>query len=840
MNKNAIKMSLFCILMLLAPIIYNYYAILVDVKNNSFDLLRKNATTSGLAIEQVTANFREDLAYLISTNSLQSLLNKEEIDNNLLVHIKRFYSKHKNLISYIKIYNDQEYRIIQQRNHNYFEVLPRQNIKEKEKVLLKRIEQPDDFGGMYEKEIFQNNEIFAKVAIALNIPLLARDELKKYYTMSNSWYWLIDEKGEIVTALYSEKSVDKENLVATGLNAVSKAVINNYEGTIEHSLSNGKHFDLLTAYYPIKIFGKRFAVLFSADKVHVFRSVTHRTIIITACFVVMIFLVVISFLFIIRHQKETENLLQTAKQELEGKVRERTAELQESEEKYRLLFEKSEDPMLLIENNRFIMANRSAVKSFGYSSLEELLDTRLSAHSPENQPDGRASSDKADEMMAVAYKNGYHRFEWQYKHKHNRIFPVEVSLTKVPYQQSEALFCVWRDITDRKLAEETKARLESQLKQFQKMEAIGLMAGGVAHDLNNILAGIVGYPELILMKLPADSPLQKPLKAIQDSGERAARIVEDLLTISRNAASAREVKDLNNLITEYINSPEFEKLKAIHPQVIYHYRPEAAHANIFCSPVHIKKCLMNLVTNAAEVIKGNGTVTIGCRNQYVDEAEIPDMKAGEYIALSVHDTGSGIPTRDLEHIFDPFYTKKVMGRSGTGLGLTVVWNTVKDHDGKIFVKSSEQGTRFQLLFPAHKQSAPADITSDLACSYTGDGEQILVIDDEPHLRDIARQILESLGYNVHTASSGELAIEFIKEIPVDLLVIDMLMEPGMNGRRTYEEIIKLYPEQKAIIASGFSVSEDVKATLRFGAGGFIKKPYSINQLGKAVKEALST
>jgi len=832
-------MSLFCILILLAPIIYNYYAILVDVKNNSFDLLRKNATTSGLAIEQVTANFREDLAYLISTNSLQSLLNKDEIDNDLFVHIKRFYSKHKSLISYIKIYNDQEYRIIQQHNHNYFEVFPRQNIKEKEKFLLKRNEQPDDFGGIYEKEIFQNNEIFAKIAIVLNIPLLARDELKKYYTMSNSWYWLIDEKGEIVTALYSEESVDRGNLMATGLNAISKDVINNFEGTIEHSLSNEKHFDLLTAYYPIKIFDKRFAVLFSVDKVYVFRSVTHRTIIITACFIIIIFLVALSFLFIIKHQKVTENLLKMAKQELEGKVKERTAELQESEEKYRLLFEKSEDPMLLIEDKRFVMANKAAVRCLGYSSQEELIHTHPSSHSPEKQADGRDSSAKADEMMAVAYRDGYHHFEWQHKNKHT-IFPVEVSLTKVPYQKHDALFCVWRDITDRKQAEEAKSRLESQLQQFQKMEAIGLMAGGVAHDLNNILSGIVGYPELILMKLPTESPLQKPLKAIKDSGERAATIVEDLLTISRNAASARDVKDLDNLITEYLNSPEFEKLKAVHPQVIYRYLLDATQANILCSPVHIKKCLMNLVTNAAEVIKGNGTVTICCQNQYVDEAEIPDMRAGKYMILSVHDTGSGIPAKDLEHIFEPFYTKKAMGRSGTGLGLTVVWNTVKDHDGKIFVESSEQGTSFQLFFPAHKKSAPADITSDLACSYTGDGEQILVIDDEPHLRDIARQTLEALGYNVHTVSSGESAIEFIKEIPVDLLVIDMLMEPGMNGRRTYEEIIKFYPEQKAIIASGFSVSEDVKATLSLGAGGFIKKPYSIKQLGKAVKEVLSS
>jgi CheY-like chemotaxis protein len=249
---------------------------------------------------------------------------------------------------------------------------------------------------------------------------------------------------------------------------------------------------------------------------------------------------------------------------------------------------------------------------------------------------------------------------------------------------------------------------------------------------------------------------------------------------------------------------------------------------------------MNLVTNAAEALTGDGTITVSTGNQYIDEAAGADFKitAGEYVVLKVQDTGPGISNTDAEHIFEPFYTKKALGRSGTGLGLTVVWNTVQDHEGKILVESSVNGTCFQLYFPVADGEGAVQAENDQAEDFAGSGEHILVVDDEPVLRDIAGQMLRSLGYRVDSVSSGESALEFIRENPVDLIVLDMLMEPGMNGRQTYEMVIKMYPGQKAVIASGFSESNDVRTALRLGVGGFIKKPYSVDQLGRAVKEAL--
>ncbi len=397
------------------------------------------------------------------------------------------------------------------------------------------------------------------------------------------------------------------------------------------------------------------------------------------------------------------------------------------------------------------------------------------------------------------------------------------------------LVIVISDITETK-------NLEHKLIQSQRMESIGLMAGGVAHDLNNILSGIIGYPQLILRDLPKDSNLRKPIKAIMESGKRAATVVADLLTVARGAASAKEVQNLNSLIQEYLNSLEYKKLISLYPNIKYQCKLKAENHNILCSPVHIKKCLMNLVTNAAEIIVDEGNVIVSTYNQHIDDStnRKQDMEEGDYIVLSVQDTGAGISNMDLEHIFEPFYTKKVMGRSGTGLGLTVVWNTMKDHDGKVFVESSEKGTCFQLYFPVTREKVVVQNTNNNSKKFIGNSEHILIVDDEPHLCDIACQMLQTIGYKVDSVSSGKLAIKFLKENPIDLIVLDMLMEPGINGRQTYEEIIKLYPKQKAIIASGFSESDDVKATLQLGAKQFIKKPYSINQLAQAVKEALNT
>jgi len=386
------------------------------------------------------------------------------------------------------------------------------------------------------------------------------------------------------------------------------------------------------------------------------------------------------------------------------------------------------------------------------------------------------------------------------------------------------------DITELKNTQE-------QLGRAQKMEAIGMMASGVAHDLNNILSGIVSYPELLLLQLPKSSKLRKPLEEIRQSGERAATVVADLLTVARGVASIQEPYDMHVLVQEYLHSPEYKKLLSLHFDVTCTECFEATDSVISCSPMHIKKTVMNLIANAMEAIKGKGEVQVSTSNLMVERGT-NGLPEGHYVVLVVQDNGPGISDDDIKHIFEPFYSKKMMGRSGTGLGLTVVWNTVEDHSGQIRVESSDSGTRFSLYFPVSKESVRRSESQQTESVSTAKGEHILVVDDEPLLRKVASQILLELGYEVSSVASGEEAITFVKDTPVDLLVIDMLMDPGITGRQTYEQILEMNPGQKAIVASGFSESDDVKATLKLGASGFIKKPYSIDQLGYAVKDAL--
>ncbi|MBL4903083.1 MAG: response regulator [Desulfocapsa sp.] len=404
------------------------------------------------------------------------------------------------------------------------------------------------------------------------------------------------------------------------------------------------------------------------------------------------------------------------------------------------------------------------------------------------------------------------------------------------------IIAVYNDLTKEKQLEEENKSVELRLQRARKMEAIGLMAGGVAHDLNNILTGITGYPELLLLQLPETSKLREPIEAIRESGKRAAAVVADLLTVARGVAISKVTANMNTLVAEYLASPEYHQLHSISRHVQCHTQLAKDLPNLLCSPVHITKCIMNLVVNAMEAIDKAGRITISTTTVIpgASWARENGLKQMEYIILTVADTGTGISAENIDHIFEPFYTKKVMGRSGTGLGLAVVWNTMEDHAGKIFVESSEKGTRFQLYFPVSSRGGVVQSECDTEEEYIGHNEHILVVDDEPALRDVACQMLENLGYTVDSVSSGELAVEFLKDNQVDLLMLDMLMDPGMNGAQTYEKILSFSPDQKAIVVSGFSESDDVRATLNLGACAFLKKPYSMKELSYKVQEALTS
>lgn len=399
------------------------------------------------------------------------------------------------------------------------------------------------------------------------------------------------------------------------------------------------------------------------------------------------------------------------------------------------------------------------------------------------------------------------------------------------------------EIRERQLAEQAKKELQRRLTQSQKMEALGLLAGGVAHDLNNVLSGMVSYPDLLLMDMPDDHALRQPIETIRASGQKASAIVQDLLTLARRGVVNQVVLNFNQAVVgDYLESPEYQKLLSFHSHVVVQTQLAADLMNIKGSAVHLRKTLMNLVANAAEAQPDGGTITITTRNQVVNDAfqaSLP-VKAGEYVVLQVSDQGSGIEPDDLSRIFEPFYTKKVMGRSGTGLGMAVVWGTVQDHQGHIDVRSTPgQGTVFSLYFPATREALPRAAGTTPLQSYVGAGETVLVVDDVPEQRQIAVNILGRLNYAADAVSSGEAAVAYLQRQPVDILVLDMIMDPGMDGLETYIRILEFNPGQKAIIASGYAENERVKKARELGAGAYIKKPYTVANLGQTLHAVLN-
>ena len=412
---------------------------------------------------------------------------------------------------------------------------------------------------------------------------------------------------------------------------------------------------------------------------------------------------------------------------------------------------------------------------------------------------------------------------------------ILLNILPVREKEHKSIIVILDDVSERR-------RMEAQLQRAQKMKTFGTLAGGVAHDLNNILSGLVSYPELLLMDLPKKSPLRKPILTIKKSGEKAATIVQDLLTLARRGVSTMEVVNLNDIISEYLKSPEHEKLKIFHPDVRLKTNLEEGLLNILGSPVHLSKTIMNLVSNAAEAMPIGGKISISAENRYIDRPirGYDNVDEGDYITLTVSDTGTGISPEDMESIFEPFYTKKVMGRSGTGLGMAVVWGTVKDHRGYIDVKSAKgKGTTFTLYFPVSRKDLPKDKSLLSIEDYMGKGELVLIVDDVAEQRDIASRILKRLGYSVRTVSSGEEAVDYMKDNSANLLLLDMIMDPGIDGYETYKRILKFHPNQRAIIVSGFSETKRVKEAQRLGAGTYVKKPYLLEKIGLAIKGELS-
>jgi len=403
--------------------------------------------------------------------------------------------------------------------------------------------------------------------------------------------------------------------------------------------------------------------------------------------------------------------------------------------------------------------------------------------------------------------------------------------------RSGEIVAIFDDITDKKRSEENKFKLENELRQAKKMEAIGTLTGGISHDFNNLLQAINGYTQLTLVDKTPEHPDYNNLLNVFKAGERAADLVKQLLLFSRKVHTEKNVINLNHEMEQGV-----KLLERIIPKMInIDMRLSGRLWKINADPLQIEQALLNLGSNAADAMSNGGKFIIETDNVSIgDDNYIANIKKGNYVLLTISDNGVGIPQEIINHIYDPFFTTKEIGK-GTGLGLSSVYGIMKNHDGYINCYSEiGKGTTFRLYFPAIVEDKNViENENEVNINLFFGDEIILIVDDEESIRDYTYQALTKFGYNVITASSGEEAIKIYSEKgkEIDLIILDLGM-PGMGGLECLKVITKIDSDVKIIIDSGYSISKEIITILNNKNVKFINKPYTLFLLLEKIRESL--
>ncbi len=509
-------------------------------------------------------------------------------------------------------------------------------------------------------------------------------------------------------------------------------------------------------------------------------------------------------------------------------------DLGSSEQRFQILAEAAWEGIAIHEQGKIIEVNTPFLRMFGYDR--------------EDVTDGLHLID-----LIKPTKNGNRSFLAQKPNsnipalcqaicKDGSFFPVETKRCSMVHKGNKRGALVVRDLTEREKANQEKLTLQKQLAVANKLNALGLMAGSVAHDLNNILTGIVSYPDLLLSQMSESEPYYEQIQKIQAAGKRAASVVSDLVALTRGRIQKKTVANINELVLSYLQSLEHGERLANFPDIIVESKLQSNLHNSCCSATHIHKLLLNLTGNAFEAVHDRGRVKITTENcifSHPLQLNEQTIKGSDYIKLVIEDNGPGIGEEDRERIFDPFFSKKEEGQSGTGLGLSVVWNIVQEHGGWIEVSDNEPGARFEVFLPATKdQQCPVEITSEFE-KKNGRGERILLVDDQVEQNEILENGLTNLGYNTFSVTSGEEAIAFLKNQSVDLILLDMIMGKGLNGRETLEIILQENQEQKAIVISGYAKRDEIEKTRALGISCFLEKPVTLSEINSAIYQTFN-
>lgn len=501
-----------------------------------------------------------------------------------------------------------------------------------------------------------------------------------------------------------------------------------------------------------------------------------------------------------------------------SQLKEAETQLKKSEDKFRSYA--SASPNGIFVTNRsgyYIDVNEAASKITGYSR-DELLTKHFLDFVP---TESHTSARKCFEEML---KTGSSSIEIEFVKKDKSLGWWSINGVKL---ENDKFLAVVSDLTETKRLRELESRAS-------RLQTAGTIAGQVAHDFNNLLGPIIAYPELIREEIPGNEAALSYLDYIENAGKKIAEINQDLLTMGRRGHYTQSVLDLNQVVMQAV-----AQVKGQLDTIIYNLDLNDALLKIKGGEAQLQRAIINILNNACDAMHYRGEITIQTENCSADDLSIEygQVPKGEYIKLSISDTGCGISDCIKNKILDPFFTTKVTDKKrGSGLGMSVVDSVIKDHNGYIDLSSEiGVGTSFYLYFPVCREKG-TDSNSDMAIN--GGRESLLIVDDDENQRDVTSTILGKLGYTIHTVDCGEEAIDFLRENSVDLLILDMIMPKGIDGAETFRRAKEINPDQKAIIISGFSEDDRIIEAKNLGLNAFIVKPFTRETIARAVTSAL--
>ncbi len=508
--------------------------------------------------------------------------------------------------------------------------------------------------------------------------------------------------------------------------------------------------------------------------------------------------------------------------------------LRESEERYRVLVEHATDGILLQVSGRYVYANKAILDMLGYGE-KEFYALKLTDIMPDT-PLGREYILKMyrDRMAGRPVPS---RYEAQYRKKSGEVLDVMLSVSRIRVSGQDGVAVIVTDIAERKRAEEERHRLELQLLQAQKLESVGRLAGGVAHDFNNMLSAILGYSEMCLLEMDDDHPVKEKLKTIRRAGQKAAALTRQLLAFSRKQVLEMKVTDLNFLIENLGRMLG----RMIGEDIVLDIQPAPDRCSVLADTGQIEQVLMNLAVNARDAMPRGGSLTIETERVGIPPEEKPhgdEVKPGTYVLITVTDTGEGIDAQHVDKVFEPFFTTKEVGE-GTGLGLATAYGIIKQHDGFIFVSSRKgHGTSFRIYLPAVQTLAHSPVEPGPGPMFTG-SETVLVVDDEISIRRLAADVLTPLGYRVISAGSGEEALGLVAAggEKVDVLLTDVVM-PGMGGRELADLFRKQVPKAQVVFMSGYMESHMDREYFAQPDVVLIRKPVTGSVLTSIIRKVL--